>query len=245
MAYFPVNVLDNAIKAMPTVKAISNTPIATFDTDISDRLVNLEVAITATQSGSGTPSPSNPRTINGFSACNLSVNGTTETIPFGQTVYGGRLNVGSGVLTVTHGYTTINDCIASRTTSYVNPVFYGSITGLKPITANVICEDFNAISGKPSASSFSNASNNYDFAINSANTGSSIQVFLRCDEYSDVTSLKNAVGSSLVIYELASETVIQLDSNEVASIVGNNNIYADTGDIIDLKYQISVGQAIS
>ena len=33
MAMFHTNVLDNQIKALPTIKAISNTPIATFDTD--------------------------------------------------------------------------------------------------------------------------------------------------------------------------------------------------------------------
>ena len=40
MAYFPTNVLDNQIKALPTVKAISNQAVASFDTDIADRLVS-------------------------------------------------------------------------------------------------------------------------------------------------------------------------------------------------------------
>ena len=33
MAFYPVNVLDPQIKAMPTVKAISNQAVASFDTD--------------------------------------------------------------------------------------------------------------------------------------------------------------------------------------------------------------------
>ena len=144
------------------------------------------------------------------------------------TVYGGSLDVTTGLLTVTHGITTINDCITNRTTSYTNPVFYGAITGLKPQTASVKCDYFNVIAGSPSASAFANASSNYDFAINSANTGSSIQVFLRCDDYTDVPTLKTNCGSAVVIYELAQSTQVQLTPTAIQALQGTNNVFCDT-----------------
>ena len=156
------------------------------------------------------------------------------------TVYGGSLDVTSGKLTVTHGITTINDCITNRTTSYTNPVFYGAITGLKPQTASVKCDYFNVIAGSPSASAFANASSNYDFAINSANTGSSIQVFLRYDDYTDVPTLKTNCGSAVVVYELATPTTYQLTPTQISAIVGTNNVFTDTNGNTSVVYACSL-----
>ena len=44
---------------------------------------------------------------------------------------------------------------------------------------------------------------------------------------------------------LTNPTVIQLSSADVQSIVGNNNVYADTGNVTELEYKITVGLAIS
>ena len=233
MAYFPVNVLDNAIKALPTIKAISNTPIATFDTDIADRLVNLQVAVTATQSGSGTPSPSNPRSISGWSNCNLSVNGTTHTINFGQTVYGGSLDVITGKLTITHGYALLGnlswvyDGSRFQTLSLINDI-------KKPASGRsddgVLCSNYVAsVSGT-----------NETFFV--YQTG---DLYFYDTSYSNANDFKTGNATTQLVYTLATPTTIQLSSEEVASIVGNNNIYADTGDIIELKFVLSVGKAIS
>jgi hypothetical protein len=172
-------------------------------------------------------------------------NSTTTAITWQDeagTVYGGSLDVTSGVLTVTHGITTINDCITNRTTSYTNPVFYGAITGLKPQTASVKSDYFNVIAGKSSASAFANASSNYDFAINSANTGSSIQVFLRCDDYTDVPTLKTNCGSAVVIYELATPVTYQLTPTQINTIVGTNNVFTDTNGDTSLEYYTKRGE---
>lgn len=45
--------------------------VATFETEATFPLVSLKANITATQSGTGTPSPSNPRSISGFDIVNL------------------------------------------------------------------------------------------------------------------------------------------------------------------------------
>lgn len=63
---FSINYPSNLTSYYP-----HNQPIVTFNTDLAEKLVSMLVEVKAVQSGSGTPSPSNPRTINGFSACDV------------------------------------------------------------------------------------------------------------------------------------------------------------------------------
>ena len=238
MALFHTTVLDNQIKALDAIGSVSGA-ICTFDTDRAERLVNLEVAITAT-GGGGTPV--SPIAINGFSACNLSVNGTTETIPFGQTIYGGRLNVGSGVLTVTHGYVDIGDlewAYNSSLTMFLSTIS-GIKTGLSDISKLLICSSY----ATANYAGFGSITNLH------IGTGSTLglstdRIAIMDTNYTDANTFKTALTGQKIVYELATPTTIQLDSKQIQAIIGTNNIYSDTGDIIDLKFVLSVGQAIS
>lgn len=76
--------------------------------EITD-LVGVVASIEPIQSGSGTPSPANIRPISGHTECITYVSPTTSetdattyTTDLGRTVYGGTLDVVSGVLNVTH-----------------------------------------------------------------------------------------------------------------------------------------------
>ena len=231
--------MNNVLAGEMTSHTILNQVVATFNTNTAQPYSELIVDINAMQDGEEPPAPDNVRPIIGFANTRIDNNSVITTIDHGAagTVYGGHLNVLTGVLTVTHGITTINDCITSRTTSYTHPVFYGAISGLKPQTTHVICDYFNAIPGKPSASAFAYTSSNYDFAINSANTGSTIQVFLRCDDYTDVPTLKANCGSAVVVYELATPVTYNLSGVSLGSIVGANRISSLTnGNVNTLTY---------
>jgi len=166
-------------------------------------------------------------------------NGNTYTFTFGQTVYGGHFD-NKGNLVVTYALTDINTAITSRTTSYANPVFYGSINGLKPQSNNSLCEAFNTINGQASASNFAQNSNNHDFAINSVNSGDTIQVFVRADEYTDVASLKSACGNSKIKYELANPITLAITSQDIPTLLGENNIFSNTGDV-DVTIRADIG----
>ena len=250
MALFHTTVVDNQIKALDTIGSASGA-IATFDTDRAENLINLEVAITATQSGSGTPSPSNPRTINGFSACNQSVNGTTETIPFGQTVYGGRLNVGSGVLTVTEKYF-----------SYTEVLYYGTYGSDNANLYYMAIPDYNTekiknisnatytgvlLSNMLSKITSTTVSAMHDNEIRTQGNLAPQYFYFRADSFANLADLNAFIANTplQVVAELETPLTIQLDSKQIQAIIGTNNIYADTGDIIDLKFVLSVGKAIS
>ena len=56
----------------------------------------LTVDMLPIQAGSGTPSPDNVRPISGRNSLDITVNGNTETINFGETVYGGTCDVVNG-----------------------------------------------------------------------------------------------------------------------------------------------------
>ncbi len=237
MALFHTTVVDNQIKALDTIGSVSGS-ICTFDTDRAERLVNLEVAIVATQSGSGTPSPSNPRSINGFSACNLSVNGTTETIPFGQTIYGGSLNVVSGVLTVTHKKITFTGDSSENWyyTSSLNRVYIYVSDAVADITTPIISNiiGFNSSYTPSDYTGHINPQGNFEIFAPATITNA--------NDWKTWLSSNNIE----LVYKLTTPTTIQLDSKQIQTIANSvNNIYADTGDIIDLKFVLTVGKAIS
>ena len=57
-----------------------------FKTSLVEPFVSCKAEIIAQQAGSGTPSLSNVRAITGFSSCNITSNGGSNTVSFGQTV---------------------------------------------------------------------------------------------------------------------------------------------------------------
>lgn len=71
MAYFRCGGTPADVLALPTIGEASQANICQFNTDLLMKLLECICEIKATQSGSGTPSPANPRAINGHSELNL------------------------------------------------------------------------------------------------------------------------------------------------------------------------------
>ena len=245
MAMFHTEVLDKQIKALPTIATASGS-IATFTTDKAENLVECEVQIVAVQSGSGTPSPTNPRAISGYSACNLShsdadtSNPTVYNIPFGQTIYGGVLNVGSGVLTVTHGYKdlgtlTWNSLSRDRWNSTdIMSVVKTPLSNSR--VANILCEIYTAESADTVYLQ------NVGIAVQTTGDLTLYDTNLVGKTQSEVTTY--LTGHKL-IYELATPTTIQLDSKTIQTIANSeNNIWSDTGDI-SVQFILSVGSYVN
>lgn len=69
MAMFQIYALDEQIKALPTIDTASGS-IASFDTDLTENLVEVKCQIVAKQA-SGTPSPSNPLPITTYTEMNV------------------------------------------------------------------------------------------------------------------------------------------------------------------------------
>lgn len=159
-------------------------------------------------------------------------NGTTETIDLGQTVYGGKLNVTTGELTIMRMIADLGTLTWSKK---ADGVFYTwELSNLiKPpknnnLSGNLVCSAL--ITG-----SYNDVYNNnvLDNAI-SASVESAIGV--RMTAYTDATTFKSAMSGVQLVYDLATPISIQLTPTEVKSLLGQNNIFADSGDV-DVTYR--------
>ena len=238
MAYFHTTVLDNQIKALPTVDTASGS-IATFDTDMTENLIEVKCQIVAQQSGSGTPSPSNPRPITVYTGLNLSHSGadtsnpTVYNIPFGQTVANGVLNVGTGKLTVAWVDVDLGT-LAWTVYNAGNNIFAVSVSGKANGVDNLLCEQY---------ANYTGALNNMpDLSIRGQ--GSANILYIRNTNCTTDTDIITALSGVKCIYELATPIDIQLDSITLQALLNENNIWCDTGDT-EVKYLLTVGKKIS
>lgn len=210
-------------------------PIATF-TGADAPIDSLKASIEGVQSGSGDPSPSNIRPISGWSSAIITNKDDltdptvmrTVTIPFGQTVYGGMLNVSTGELTILYALIDMGDM--TWTYQSTNTRFVSSdIQSLSKYPSsndnpsNIMCSSY--------------ANNSYrdytDKQIAQSNTGN---VFVKDSSYTDGTTFKTAMDGIQLVYELATPQTIQLTPTQVRTLLGNNNVFADCGEVTELKY---------
>jgi len=221
-----------------------DTPAATMSfADGGDNIpVNkLLVAVTAQQAGSGTPSPSNPRAISGWSSANISVSDgvtpTTVTIPFGDTYYGGLLDVVNGKLTVTHQMEIFNGdvsegwTLASDGTVNRRFVLYG-ISSIKSGTYNqAITNYLSWVTG----TSFDWGT----FTLGESTTyGFYIVVHDKSSNFADLATFKTYLSNNnlQLLTQMSTPIEITLTPTQIATLSGLNNIYADCGDIQLLEY---------
>ena len=167
-------------------------------------------------------------------------NGNTYPISWqteAGTVYGGTLDVTTGVLTGTHEIVDMGDLSWS---SYMG-AFYANIVGKNYLNqyANVICscyatypENFN------NASTAGNTLSNGQIAgfYRSSGTSTDSYVYVKDTAYNDPTAFKTAVTGQKIVYELATPITYQLTPTEVSTVLGQNNIWANCGDV-DVEYR--------
>lgn len=210
--------------------------VASFADGASAGLAKCIADIEATQSGSGTPSPSNPRPISGRSSITITVsdgtNDTTYTTALGQTVYGGTLNVLTGELVVTHKCVVFNGAENWQimTGAGVPHAFrIDGSWGAKSVRVGTA----NGYSNKYEYSLISLPDQGYRFADNNSNT-----LYIYDQTYNnDLAGFKASLVNinMQMLFELATPQTVQLTPQEVNSLLGENNISADTGDI-DIVY---------
>lgn len=192
---------------------------------------DLTVAIEAVQSGSGDPSPDNVRPITGFTAANIyraassSSSTPAVTVSFGAagTVYGGTLDVTTGLLTVTWRYHDMGT-ITGWHYSDANPAnayYYRTFTDKKPGTVNLLASLYRTTNA-------ASAAGMADFDIKGRDTDTTI--FIKDSRYTSTDDLKAGLAGQQLIYELATPITYQLTLAEIAMLQGENYVWADTGD---------------
>lgn len=157
--------------------------------------------------------------------------GTTTTVNLGRTVYGGSVDVVSGVLTVDRAMVDLGDLSYSPTTSSGGVAMFtayptGITTGVIGVDA-LVCEGYDAIAcinaSVATDATFPNGS------ICQSVGGTSIRI--RNDSYSDANAFKTAMTGIKLCYPLATPTTYQLTPSTINTLLGVNNVWADSGDV--------------
>ena len=219
--------IEEAIEEILPVDTAGPSAIASFTTGLALPLVNCSVGITAT-GGNGTPD--NPNPINAYTEANITANGDVITIVFGQTVYGGVLDVTRGKLHVTHGGVDLGTqtWTYNSSNSWRSPIS-DSIRQTNPNTRpNWICSHYPiSTQNNPSFPSLSGL----DWF-----TG----VCFWSNDYTTAEQVKTAMNGVILVYELATPFDIDLTPEVISAVVGTNNVYSDTNGDTTVKFKDTI-----
>lgn len=180
----------------------------------------------------------------GYTELNIDSNGETDTIPFGQTVYGGSLNVTTGVLTisqaiVTSDQNTTYSKIPSGTTykenSFTTNIVISVIrkpTKLADRIADLLCSYY-----KVSSNSAYVDIDNKSFMVRSDGR---FYIWDSAFENATTDQFKAHMVGAEFVYPLANPITVQLTPAEVRTVLGNNSISANTGSV-SVRYRADIG----
>lgn len=219
----------------PAIWEDASGSIAHFEDGAEDMpLRECMVQIEPVQEGSGDPSPENVRPITGWTGVTISHSGADTTDPDeisitfpteAGTVYGGTLDVPNGVLTVDRAVVDLGTLTWSYNRVRTRFETNGVQSAIKPSTnnntpTNALCESYKIVSASAVQST--------DFSVGVTNIGT---VLVHDSRYSDADTYKAAVSGVQFVYELATPITYDLTPQEIRTLLGTNNIWADTGDI--------------
>ena len=162
----------------------------------------------------------------------VAYNGHTYTIDLDGTRYGGEVDVVSGVLTVDRIYKQVKD-FEWRTQGGNYGRFFTVPTeadkalydGNKTLIISDTYKGYSDV-GKPA-----NTNGIY------VGSGGSIKIWdSEYLEETDIDAWKTARANVELCYYLATPITYQLTPTQVKSLLGSNNVWCDTGDIIELEY---------
>ena len=172
-------------------------------------------------------------------------NGNTYAVDWTSeagTVYGGTLDVVTGVLTVTHAlkvlngseawgtgaanqgfYTQVNDLI--KTVNYNGKIISDK---LKPFPQHTNTDYKNGEYGITGYYDYNNAYPNQNW------------IYAKAAGIATRTDFKTWLSSNpiTVVYELATPITYQLTPQEISALVGTNNVWVDTSTVITLIYRL-------
>lgn len=144
--------------------------------------------------------------------------GTTVTISLGGTRYGGTLDVVTGVMTVTHKEITV--------ASAARKVYNADRHLLGLVFPSGAMAD---------ASSQRNAITSMypvrDPIVDKAAKLWRSEIDVMDESFSDQASAEAALADFVCVYKLATPFTVQLDPEEVQTLVGENNVWSDAGDV--------------
>ena len=163
------------------------------------------------------------------------------TVPLGRTVYGGTLDVVTGVLTVTHGIRALDG--TEQYADYWNLSTTNRIGVYIPNSRNT--EYTNFWCSHYGTYAFTALANNGIAKAQSTNLAYVIKDSANClsvNGYKAYVAQQYANGTPITLcYELATPQTYTLTGQEIETLLGSNNVWADSGDVeITYRRDISI-----
>ena len=244
-AYSPV-IVEVPVPQSYLVKDVPNLPqsIATIDDAIVAPIIKLKANIEAVQSGSGDPSPSNIRPISGWDGANVLVQAVVDPTAEADysiswqtqcgTVYGGNFKLfkdgGKCYCTVAPTKIYVKGGWEQYNSNNGYKAYRKTIAKRKTDTSPYTDVMSNMIS---TFGSFNSSSMNRN--IIQPPTTSQAMAYMALDENVD----SNDVELVFDLLEPPTPTTFEI-STEIATLLGDNNIFADCGDIEECRYVTGV-----
>lgn len=151
-------------------------------------------------------------------------NYSTYTPSLGQTVYGGTLDMVSGVLNVTYGYKDIDDFATLTSWTSAGGLYVAEIAGTYTANAPSVCS---MLEQKTVNQAWSSTTECY------AIEGSKIRIYTT---ETTLANFKTKFAQLQIAYSLAEPVTYQLTAQQIKTLVGTNNVWASSGDIINIKF---------
>ena len=145
------------------------------------------------------------------------------------TVYGATLDVLTGVLTVDMAYIKGRNCTWSANANYQN-----TFNGLHTLGSAVDNNTTGLSSAYIQYTSGSVASHDYGFATSNNNTKT---IYVKNKDYSSLSDFVNHIADVEFVWRLRTPITYQLTAQEVTALIGENNIFADTGNV-SVQYKV-------
>ena len=229
--------------------------IAQFQAQRAQSLAGLTVRIGPIQEGTGDPSMTNIRPISGRTGMTVTVQSgdTQNTYPISWqtqagTVYGGTLDVVSGVLTVNgvlHTLTGEEDFSLATNSRRFQKTF----TTLEWERANTVLSTENQSNSRCSHATYltgaTGTATPSDYRIsNDSSNAQAIYFYDTQSEFASATAFnaylaeQYANGTPVQLYyDLATPLApIQLSPTDVRTLAGFNQVYSDAGPVIDIQF---------
>lgn len=159
--------------------------------------------------------------------------GATFTIDLGRTVYGGTVDLVTGVLTVTHGITNDLNYATWVALQDVQNVFTCSPDYFPGADFNStpICNAYNG--GTPArnnATAWAKGNATISFRYPTSD-----RVYVRDDRFTTAAEIKAAMEGVEVVYKLATPETYQLTPAQIMALLGENTVTSDAGQVT-VKY---------
>ena len=226
----------------PHLESVSGN-VASFQTDLRGKLKECKVYFSPVQEGTGEPSPSNVRPINGWSGLVLKESGTDSSSPSEipiswvdiGTKYGGNVDLVSGEMIITYEYIRLDAetlCNEFRVQSSGLYTVWSVVNGMKSgryaSDKNVLCDKAIKVANRADVP-------NTKLGILLGNNNSSIYLYNMNTVYNLTT--KGQISAWLsenpihVTVPLNAPVSYQLTPQTLKSLKGRNNIWSDAGEV--------------